>query len=100
MLPFAGARLLWDGVSFLELTVPPRLQVSSNIIYKILAPKVSVIIKMTWSVLQGRMCGLCGNYNGSPRDDLLGRHGVLLPSGQDFGNSWRVSEDFNLGVKI
>ena len=37
------------------------------------------------------MCGLCGNYNGSPRDDLLGRHGVLLPSGQDFGNSWRVS---------
>ena len=42
---------------------------------------------------QGRMCGLCGNYNGSPRDDLLGRHGVLLPSGQDFGNSWRVSDN-------
>ena len=39
------------------------------------------------------MCGLCGNYNGSPRDDLLGRHGVLLPSGQDFGNSWRVSDN-------
>ena len=45
------------------------------------------------SSAQGRMCGLCGNYNGSPRDDLLGRHGVLLPSGQDFGNSWRVSQD-------
>ena len=42
------------------------------------------------------MCGLCGNYNGSPRDDLVGRHGVLLPSGQDFGNSWRVSDNHNV----
>ena len=46
------------------------------------------------------MCGLCGNYNGSPRDDLLGRHGVLLPSGQDFGNSWRVSNTLKSKVKL
>ena len=61
---FAGARLLWDGVSFLELTVPPKMR--------------------------GNMCGLCGNFNGDKRDDLIGRHGALLASGQEFGNSWRV----------
>jgi len=59
-----GARLLWDGVSFLELTVPPKMK--------------------------GNMCGLCGNFNGNKRDDLIGRHGALLLSGQEFGNSWRV----------
>lgn len=59
-----GARILWDGVSFLELTVPARMA--------------------------GQMCGLCGNFNGDRRDDLIGRHGNLLESGQEFGNSWRV----------
>ena len=61
---FAGARILWDGVSFLELTVPARMA--------------------------GLMCGLCGNFNGDRSDDLIGRHGSLLSSGQEFGNSWRV----------
>ena len=51
-------------MSFLELTVPARMA--------------------------GQMCGLCGNFNGDRRDDLIGRHGNLLESGQEFGNSWRV----------
>ena len=33
-----GIKLLWDGVSFLELSVPPKFR--------------------------NRMCGLCGNYDG------------------------------------
>ena len=61
---YAGARLLWDGVSFLELTVPPKMR--------------------------GLMCGLCGNFNGAAADDFRGRGGQLLSSGQQFGNSWRV----------
>ena len=36
------------------------------------------------------MCGLCGNFNGDKKDDFVGRHGALLSSGQEFGNSWRV----------
>ena len=36
------------------------------------------------------MCGLCGNFNGNPDDDLIGKHGTMLASGQQFGNSWRV----------
>ena len=59
-----GARLLWDGVSFLELSVPAKMR--------------------------GNMCGLCGNFNGDKRDDFIGRRGALLSSGQEFGNSWRV----------
>ena len=55
---------MWDGVSFLELTVPPKMS--------------------------GHMCGLCGNFNHDKRDDLIGRHGSPLASGQEFGNSWRV----------
>ena len=60
----SGARLLWDGVSFLELSLPAKMR--------------------------GNMCGLCGNFNGDKRDDFRGRHGALLSSGQEFGNSWRV----------
>ena len=52
----SGARLLWDGVSFLELSVPARMR--------------------------GDMCGLCGNFNGDKRDDFIGRRGDLLSSGQ------------------
>jgi hypothetical protein len=40
--------------------------------------------------MAGQMCGLCGNFNGDRRDDLIGRHGNLVESGQEFGNSWRV----------
>ena len=63
-LIFSGARLLWDGVSFLELSLPAKMR--------------------------GQMCGLCGNFNGDKKDDFVGRHGALLSSGQEFGNSWRV----------
>lgn len=41
---FAGLRLLWDGVSFLEMTVPPKYRNS--------------------------LCGLCGNFNGDKSDDI------------------------------
>ena len=47
----AGIRLLWDGVSFLELTVPPKFR--------------------------ERMCGLCGNYDGDKANDFYGRDGTV-----------------------
>ena len=61
---FSGVRLLWDGVSFLELTVPPKFR--------------------------NKICGLCGNFNGDPRDDFFGRKGKDFRDGQHFGDSWRV----------
>ena len=61
---FSGVRLLWDGVSFLEMTVPSKFQ--------------------------DQLCGLCGNFNGDPADDFVGKRGGSYVSGQDFGSSWRV----------
>lgn len=60
----SGVRIIWDGVSFLELTVPSKF---SN-----------------------RMCGLCGNFNNDRFDDFYGRDGHYYHQDQDFGNTWRV----------
>eukprot|EP00095_Tigriopus_kingsejongensis_P012565 maker-scaffold257_size234952-snap-gene-1.18 protein:Tk12565 transcript:maker-scaffold257_size234952-snap-gene-1.18-mRNA-1 annotation:"bmp-binding endothelial regulator protein" len=59
-----GVRIIWDGVSFLELTVPPQYQ--------------------------NKLCGLCGNFNGNSSDDFHGRRGQKYTEGQRFGDSWRV----------
>ena len=59
-----GISILWDGVSFLEMTVPPKYR--------------------------NRLCGLCGNFNGDITDDFSGRHGKMYDTGMTFGNSWRV----------
>ncbi|XP_059389537.1 IgGFc-binding protein [Carassius carassius] len=41
----------------------------------------------------GAICGLCGNYNGIPEDDLIVRGTALLASGPiEFGASWSVAE--------
>uniref|UniRef100_A0A0N8BFH5 BMP-binding endothelial regulator protein n=1 Tax=Daphnia magna TaxID=35525 RepID=A0A0N8BFH5_9CRUS len=59
-----GVKLLWDGESFLEVTVPPAFK--------------------------RRLCGLCGNFNGRRRDDLRMRSGQLATSVEQFGASWKV----------
>ncbi|ALC41617.1 cv-2 [Drosophila busckii] len=61
-----GLSIEWDGNSFLQVSVPAQ--------YK------------------RHLCGLCGNYNGSGRDDLTGRDG-RQHSDEDvwhFANSWKV----------
>uniref|UniRef100_A0A673AB09 Fc fragment of IgG binding protein n=1 Tax=Sphaeramia orbicularis TaxID=375764 RepID=A0A673AB09_9TELE len=40
----------------------------------------------------GAVCGLCGNYNGKPQDDLIPKNGNKPVSAKDFGSSWRVAE--------
>ncbi|XP_055708488.1 BMP-binding endothelial regulator protein [Phlebotomus papatasi] len=61
-----GIRLLWDGANF--------LQVQAAVKYK------------------GRLCGLCGNYNGVSRDDLKARNGANMSDSQvsRFAKSWKV----------
>ena len=39
------------------------------------------------------MCGLCGNYNGSPDDELLMPDGGQAENVTQFGNSWKVDGD-------
>jgi hypothetical protein len=51
-------------VSFLELTVSPKYR--------------------------GRLCGLCGNFDGDRANDFYGRRGERHLDGQAFGDNWRV----------
>lgn len=59
-----GIKVLWDGISFLEVSAP--------------------------SSYRGRLCGLCGNFNSVVKDDFTTRRGRLLQDPQLFGQSWAV----------
>nr|XP_033814726.1 kielin/chordin-like protein isoform X1 [Geotrypetes seraphini] len=59
-----GVKVLWNGKSHLEVSVP--------------------------GTYKGSMCGLCGNFNNYPQDDLRIRTGQIVHSEATFGNSWKV----------
>ncbi|XP_065216311.1 BMP-binding endothelial regulator protein isoform X2 [Planococcus citri] len=59
-----GVKVIWDGNSFLEVSVPAS--------YK------------------NKLCGLCGNYNSSPRDDFTTRDGRVVFDPLVFASSWQV----------
>uniref|UniRef100_A0A8C3SKN7 VWFD domain-containing protein n=1 Tax=Chelydra serpentina TaxID=8475 RepID=A0A8C3SKN7_CHESE len=50
-----------------------------------------LVVKVTKAFL-GRLCGLCGNYNGDPSDDFLTPSGHLATSAVEFGKSWKVED--------
>ncbi|KAJ8386465.1 hypothetical protein AAFF_G00169350 [Aldrovandia affinis] len=41
---------------------------------------------------QGAMCGLCGNYNGKPSDDMQLKDGKEATDPEQLGQSWLVTE--------
>ncbi|XP_030052234.1 SCO-spondin [Microcaecilia unicolor] len=40
---------------------------------------------------QGRVSGLCGNFDGDAENDFTSRQGIVEPTSDLFGNSWRSS---------
>uniref|UniRef100_A0ABM5GLJ4 Kielin/chordin-like protein isoform X1 n=1 Tax=Pogona vitticeps TaxID=103695 RepID=A0ABM5GLJ4_9SAUR len=60
-----GVKVLWNGRSHLEVSVA--------------------------GTYKGQTCGLCGNFNSYPQDDLRLRSGQLTLSEASFGNSWKVT---------
>uniref|UniRef100_A0AAR2KBW5 Uncharacterized protein n=1 Tax=Pygocentrus nattereri TaxID=42514 RepID=A0AAR2KBW5_PYGNA len=59
-----GMKVLWSGRSHLEVSVP--------------------------GTYKKHMCGLCGNFNNYPQDDMRLRNGQISSSEAAFGNDWKV----------
>lgn len=59
-----GVQVLWDGDSFIEVHVPKRYHSNT--------------------------CGLCGNFNGNPNDDLELKNGQITTSVHKFAESWAI----------
>uniref|UniRef100_A0A8C9SH70 VWFD domain-containing protein n=1 Tax=Scleropages formosus TaxID=113540 RepID=A0A8C9SH70_SCLFO len=52
----------------------------------------SVAFVIVPSTYEGAMCGLCGNYNQNPKDDMKMKDGEIAANGTELGQSWRVAE--------
>ncbi|CAH2276180.1 von Willebrand factor [Pelobates cultripes] len=57
-----------------------------------------LLVKVS-SIYSDYTSGLCGNYNGNQGDDFLSPSGLVEPSVEDFGNSWKLSGDCEDVVK-
>ncbi|XP_067933766.1 BMP-binding endothelial regulator protein-like [Watersipora subatra] len=58
-----GLKVVWNTESYLELHLPASLKRNT--------------------------CGMCGNFNGDPKDDFMGKDGTLFTSAIDFAKSWQ-----------
>ncbi|CAL4137288.1 unnamed protein product, partial [Meganyctiphanes norvegica] len=61
-----GLRILWDGTSYVEVEVPLSMK--------------------------KKTCGLCGNFNGDPDDDLTGQDGKLMDTVDKMALSWATGK--------
>ncbi|XP_056382867.1 mucin-5AC-like isoform X2 [Hyla sarda] len=51
--------------------------------------KTSIFIKVT-SEFRGKLCGLCGNYDGNAINDFTTRNNAIVGNIEEFGNSWKL----------
>ncbi|XP_073410391.1 mucin-2-like [Dendrobates tinctorius] len=52
--------------------------------------KTSIFIKVT-KEFKGKLCGLCGNYDGNANNDFTTRNNAIVGNVVEFGNSWKQS---------
>ncbi|KAM3849863.1 uncharacterized protein ACN63O_020389 [Diretmus argenteus] len=52
--------------------------------------KTTLMIKLS-SAFKGKVCGLCGNYDGNVKNDFTTRNKEVVVEALEFGNSWKVS---------
>ena len=61
---------------------------TENVLFFPTATRVYVYLSSDW---EGRVEGLCGNYNGDSEDDIIGEfNGQLATTSQQFGDLWKV----------
>ncbi|XP_062432338.1 mucin-2 [Rhea pennata] len=63
---------------------------ASNGVMLIWDKKTTIFIKLT-ADYQGKVCGLCGNFDGKSNNDFTTRSGLQETSALEFGNSWKQS---------
>ncbi|XP_039521923.1 mucin-2 isoform X5 [Pimephales promelas] len=51
--------------------------------------KTSVMIQLH-PKLKGKVCGLCGNFDGNAINDFMKLNGEVVTDPEEFGNSWKV----------
>uniref|UniRef100_A0A3Q1FAF5 VWFD domain-containing protein n=1 Tax=Acanthochromis polyacanthus TaxID=80966 RepID=A0A3Q1FAF5_9TELE len=51
--------------------------------------KTTLMIRLS-NKFRGKVCGLCGNYDGKIKNDLTTRNKEVVVKPLDFGNSWKV----------
>uniref|UniRef100_A0A3P8VM97 VWFD domain-containing protein n=1 Tax=Cynoglossus semilaevis TaxID=244447 RepID=A0A3P8VM97_CYNSE len=52
--------------------------------------KTSLFVKIS-PIFQGKICGLCGNFDGNSKNDFKTRNQETVTDVLEFGNSWKVS---------
>ena len=72
LLGTQGIKIFWDGVNRVEVTV-----------------------SSSW---QGRLCGLCGNYNNDSTDDFIRQDSQQVSNANDFVASWAVGDTSSCGT--
>ncbi|KAI8512191.1 hypothetical protein Bbelb_088300 [Branchiostoma belcheri] len=76
--------LTYDGNHRVQITVPESYK------GKVRKPPCS---DQRSRVIQGKLSGMCGNYNGRPNDDNLMPTGQVASTSLMFGNSWIAPDD-------
>ncbi|XP_073687675.1 uncharacterized protein [Garra rufa] len=79
-----------------------RYQISSAGIYVVIEvegllnliwdKKTSVMIQLSHK-LKGKVCGLCGNFDGNANNDFMKHNGEVVTDPEDFGNSWKMDSN-------
>ncbi|XP_069586533.1 SCO-spondin-like [Ranitomeya imitator] len=65
LIAHMGLTILWDGGTRVYIKLDPGFR--------------------------GRVSGLCGNFDGDTENDFTSRQGIMEPTADLFGNSWRMS---------
>ncbi|KAK9530401.1 hypothetical protein VZT92_011903 [Zoarces viviparus] len=100
-IEMASSRVKVDGqrIRLPFSSASNRIQIYQSSIHSIIIrTSFGVTVQTVWphfvrvtapGIYNGSLGGLCGNYNGQPRDDFRTPNGILVTSPQDFGDSWR-----------
>ncbi|KAJ8386466.1 hypothetical protein AAFF_G00169360 [Aldrovandia affinis] len=78
-----------------------KVDVYNNQLYAVIKTDFGLKVSFDWKstvtvdvpiTYEGAMCGLCGNYNKKPQDDMKMKDGKEATNPKELGQSWRVAE--------